>query len=269
MKLSFSMSWVNASSLIKIFSFMNGVWKKGNMIYMLFSDDLITIYPDPTDEFSKVYGRIQLYPISKEGSSLTKGFMSKYTCKTKSEGNNDILLSPIKMSEFTEALKAMVLYKTDIEFKLKKGIVDGTDGGYLLIQCSHENEANTLKDKVKVETVFEHELHPKEFDNKQHQFSLDEMLTSIVFKNFYDNLISLKTTSFSSFESSPPDDTDEVSLQFFLSNLEEGKSQLSIKLSSDIYESESIDIEALDIEENNEKNDLFLTQKKVLGKHNL
>ena len=131
----------------------------------------------------------------------------------------------------------MTIYKSNIHFKLKKGLIGTKNCGYFEIQCEPEDSQGSVLDKVQIETFFEEDMYPKEFDNKTHQFRLNEFLTSIIFHNFYDNL-SMLMNSHPAATSDSYSGENQVTIKFSLSDKEDVKNKLSIKLFSDLYECE-------------------------------
>ena len=78
MKLNFKLSSGNALALLKFFSFMANIWKKGQRIFLQFTPGIIIIFPDSSDIIDHLYGRITLYPVAMEEGPINMGFMKEY-----------------------------------------------------------------------------------------------------------------------------------------------------------------------------------------------
>ena len=145
----------------------------------------------------------------------------------------------------------MVIYNNDINFKLRQSEVWEGIVKFLEISCNTYQDSNSIVDKVFVETHYDEDLFASEIDDRENEFLLNELETSVIFSNFYEHLTTLVTASSSSFNTRghfDPDDTvtlkfkiqEELQEELKEDDEEKGGKLIKIKFSSNEYESETL-----------------------------
>ena len=173
---------------------MTSIWKSGESIYIYFSDKNIVIYPEERLGFEQIFGRVHILPVSQAESGNLFGFMSNYKCCSQQE-DNGILLSPHRFSDFVDSLKVLVELGIDGEFKLTQR--EGANGVKKYIQTagSQENENETFKYFVEIETIFDTKKYPKEIMSKEMMFEIEPIINEYFFHRFLDRFSLLKDES--------------------------------------------------------------------------
>ncbi|CAI2375177.1 unnamed protein product [Moneuplotes crassus] len=234
MRLNFTISSTNAIALAKMLSYAKNLWKKGELIYLYCKDDSIQFYPDPGDISDNIYGKIELYPITKEDDPDRLGFMKEFEIKSKAP-ESKILLCFHNFGQFFDVIRSFSAYGNDISFSLKKEVDREVE--IFRVRCKSDNSDDEIFDKVQVE-VCQYELDtksPKEIKQKETMIILNEMETSIFFTNFYEKI----STLFPLFAHSEYNG-DCVALTFsILEPEDEEKTSLQITLDMGGYESKN------------------------------
>jgi hypothetical protein len=162
------------------------IWESGEKILIYFNDHNIVIYPESNIGFDKIFGRIHIVPNAQ--AELLFGFMSNYKCQSQQD-DNAILISPIKISELLDGLKVLVELNYDGNFKLTQREMNDIVKKYLQIEGTQEDQSETIKYFVEIDTIFDPKKYPEEIVLKEISYEIEPIINEYFFHKFLDTFL--------------------------------------------------------------------------------
>ncbi|CDW88775.1 UNKNOWN [Stylonychia lemnae] len=230
----------------EILQLASQIWGNTGRIFFYFDDTKMIIYPEEKNPFDRVFARVHIDLLAMDTNDIQVHFFHQYNIKSQKD-KNAVLICPLNFPLFVENLKILVELGYDAQFKLTQNQSDVDIKKYFDISATTP-AGNTVRSNVEISCIFDMQLFPEEFQEKEVNFVIDQNGCQNILHKFASRLnIIMDDYANISFKASRDEQSDtqldpEVENGQQLYNMELSSSRMTTTIRNKTYQAQLTDV---------------------------